>query len=84
MLLKGAGLKNTKWIIGFVVYTGEDTRIMMNSMFKTQRKVSKIDKQLNSFIAQIFILQIIMCVALAILSNFVHETASPDEIKEHG
>lgn len=24
-----------------------------------------------------------MCIALAILSQFVHETATPDEIKEH-
>lgn len=50
MLLKGASLRNTKWVIGFAVYTGEDTRIMMNSIFKTNRKVAKIDKQLNSFI----------------------------------
>ena len=68
MLLKGASLKNTKWIIGFVVYSGEDTRIMMNSIFKTNRKVAKIDKQLNSFIFQIFSVQIIMSASMSILS----------------
>ena len=31
LLLKGTVLKNTKWVIGFVVYTGQETRIMMNS-----------------------------------------------------
>ena len=31
MLLKGTQLTNTEWIIGFVAYTGKDTRIMMNS-----------------------------------------------------
>lgn len=31
LLLKGTNLKNTKWVIGFVVYTGKETRIMMNS-----------------------------------------------------
>lgn len=31
LLLKGANLKNTDWILGFCVYTGNDTRLMMNS-----------------------------------------------------
>lgn len=31
MLLKGTCLKNTKWVVGLVVYTGKETRIMMNS-----------------------------------------------------
>jgi magnesium-transporting ATPase (P-type) len=31
MLLKGTQLTNTEWIIGFVAYTGKETRIMMNS-----------------------------------------------------
>jgi len=30
-LLKGANLKNTEWIVGLVVYTGRDTKIMLNS-----------------------------------------------------
>jgi phospholipid-transporting ATPase len=31
LLLKGASLQNTDWVIGLVVYTGEETKIMMNS-----------------------------------------------------
>ena len=30
-LLRGAKLKNTSWIIGIVVYTGNDTKIMKNA-----------------------------------------------------
>jgi phospholipid-transporting ATPase len=30
-ILRGCSLKNTKWIIGLVAYTGHDTKIMMNS-----------------------------------------------------
>lgn len=31
LLLKGANLMNTPWCVGFCVYTGVDTRLMMNA-----------------------------------------------------
>jgi len=31
LLLKGAVLKNTSWVMACAVYTGVDTRLMMNS-----------------------------------------------------
>jgi phospholipid-transporting ATPase len=31
LLLRGAKLKNTKWIIGVAVYTGHDAKLLMNS-----------------------------------------------------
>ena len=31
LLLKGAVLKNTKWIIGIVCYTGHKTKLLLNS-----------------------------------------------------
>jgi magnesium-transporting ATPase (P-type) len=30
-LFRGASLRNTDWIIGCVVYTGHETKIMLNS-----------------------------------------------------
>jgi magnesium-transporting ATPase (P-type) len=59
-------------VIGFVVYTGEDTKIMMNSLFKTSRKVSKFDGTINVFIFYIFLLQILMSLVLSTLSQFIH------------
>ena len=46
LLLRGCNLKNTNWIIGAVVFTGEETRIMMNSGI-TPTKRSRIAKSLN-------------------------------------
>lgn len=31
LLLKGSILKNTEWIVGFVCYTGKETKLMMNA-----------------------------------------------------
>ena len=54
MLLKGTVLKNTKWVIGCVVYTGKETRIMMNSQLG-RFKQSNVERIMNNFTIQIFI-----------------------------
>lgn len=46
LLLRGCNLKNTDWAIGVVVFTGSETRIMMNSGV-TPMKRSRIAKSLN-------------------------------------
>jgi phospholipid-translocating ATPase len=46
LLLRGCNLKNTDWVIGVVVFTGEETKIMMNSG-TTPSKRSRITRSLN-------------------------------------
>ena len=46
LLLRGCNLKNTDWVIGVVVFTGDETKIMMNSGI-TPSKRSLISKSLN-------------------------------------
>lgn len=31
LLLRGSSVRNTKWILGLVVYTGRDTKLVQNS-----------------------------------------------------
>lgn len=45
-LLRGAVLRNTQWAIGVVMYTGLDTKLVMNSG-GTPSKRSKVEKQMN-------------------------------------
>jgi len=46
VLLRGTVLRNTGWVIGIVLYTGEDTRIVMNAG-GTPSKRSKVERQMN-------------------------------------
>ena len=46
VLLRGTVLRNTKWVIGVVLYTGENTKIVLNSG-GTPSKRSKVERQMN-------------------------------------
>jgi phospholipid-transporting ATPase len=47
-MLRGAFLRNTKWILGVVVYTGDDTKIMRNAE-PSRVKQSNIELLMNSY-----------------------------------
>jgi len=46
MLLRGCTLRNTDWVVGIVAFTGEETKIMLNSGI-TPTKRAQISKDLN-------------------------------------
>jgi phospholipid-translocating ATPase len=46
LLLRGCMVRNTSWVIGLAIYTGNDTKLMQNSG-PTPSKRSKIDRQIN-------------------------------------
>ena len=66
LLLKGAKLKNTKWIIGIVVYVGHDCKIMKNAK-NPVTKYSTLEKLMNICLIMIFIFLSILCILAAIL-----------------
>ncbi|XP_067949356.1 phospholipid-transporting ATPase IB-like [Watersipora subatra] len=53
MLLRGSKLKNTSWIFGVVVYTGEESKLRLNSV-KTPLKRSHVEKLTNIQILLLF------------------------------
>lgn len=53
VLLRGTVLRNTGWIIGIVLFTGEDTKIVLNSG-GTPSKRSKVERQMNPQVYVVF------------------------------
>jgi phospholipid-translocating ATPase len=60
LLLRGCNLRNTDWVLAVVVFTGFDTKIMMNSGI-TPSKRSRISRELNWNVVYNFIILFFMC-----------------------
>lgn len=60
LLLRGCNLRNTDWVLGVVIFTGFDTKIMMNSGI-TPSKRSRIARELNWNVIYNFIILLVMC-----------------------
>ena len=64
LLLKGSVIKHTCWAIGFVLYTGLNNKIILNS--KPPRvKISKIESRMNKYLIGIFLAQMVLCCVCA-------------------
>ena len=63
-LPRGSFLVNTEWIVGAVVYTGIETKIMQNVKYSSRRKITKMDKMNDKQNAQIVVILVVLVVAL--------------------
>ena len=79
LLLKGAKLKNTKWIIGIVVYIGHDCKIMKNAKDPVT-KYSSLERLMNFGLIFIFTLLFILCIIAAILRGVYYHHNNLDEV----
>lgn len=69
ILLRGAKLKNTNWVFGCVLYTGHETKLMMNSAVQAPLKRSNVDRVTNSQILLLFGILLGICAVSAIASQ---------------
>jgi phospholipid-translocating ATPase len=68
LLLRGCNLRNTEWVLGVVVFTGHDTKIMMNAGI-TPSKRPRIARELNWNVLYNFGILLIMCLLAAIING---------------
>ena len=72
MLLKGTKLRNTEWIVGIIIYTGHNTKLMQNAK-KPKIKYSRLDTFLNILLFAIVVVQIILCIIAGILRGYYYK-----------
>jgi magnesium-transporting ATPase (P-type) len=71
ILLRGAVLRNTEWVVGLACFTGADTKLVMNSV-ATPSKFSQMDVLINRTVFLVLFIMIV-CVcsvgAIAVYEN---------------
>lgn len=73
LLLRGCSLRNTEYIVGAVIFTGHETKVMMNAM-NVPSKRSTLEKKLDKLILTLFATLFMMCLIGAIGSGvFVNQ-----------
>ena len=81
LLLRGAKLKNTEWIVGIVVYTGVDTKIMKNAE-ASKGKQSNVERTVNKCIIAILGIQMFLC-ALSAVAGLIWTIVNLDGNYQH-
>ena len=64
---RGTTLRNTEWIKGVVLYTGNDTKIMLNSIH-AKSKHSGIERVTKTRVLLLFVIQLVISLTAAIIS----------------
>jgi phospholipid-transporting ATPase len=58
-ILRGSSIRSTSWVVGVVVYTGRESKIILNSR-AAPSKLSTIEKTMNNLIYVIFSAQVLL------------------------
>lgn len=70
MILRGCYLRNSKWITGIVMFTGAETKIMLNSG-ETVAKKSRLSRELNYYVLVNFMILFFICFSSGLISGLV-------------
>lgn len=68
ILLRGSSLRNTEWVYGVAVYTGHETKVMMNSS-QSKPKRSKLEITTNKYLIYAMAIQFTICLVASIYSS---------------
>lgn len=71
VLLRGCTLRNTKWAVGIVAFTGDDTKIMMNAGI-TPTKQSRLSRDLNYYVVLNFVFLFVLCFTSGMINGFYY------------
>ena len=66
LLIKGSILKNTQWVVGVVVYTGSQTKLMMNAK-EGYFKSSQVENKMNKLVIYVMFMQLALCMLVSFI-----------------
>uniref|UniRef100_A0A7S2WIZ1 Phospholipid-transporting ATPase n=1 Tax=Mucochytrium quahogii TaxID=96639 RepID=A0A7S2WIZ1_9STRA len=75
IILRGSELRNTDWIWGVALYTGNETKMLM-SQGTRQIKQSKVDKLANKVIVSVLIILAILLLVSVLVVTFAYASTS--------
>ncbi|PCH37630.1 phospholipid-translocating P-type ATPase [Wolfiporia cocos MD-104 SS10] len=76
ILLRGSVLRNTRWVIGIVLFTGLDTKIVLNSGGAPSKR-SKVERQMNPQVFINLVILAVMAVACGIVDAILEQHYYP-------
>lgn len=74
LLLRGSRIKNTEWAIGCAVYTGQSTKLSLNSRL-TRNKMSSSEAYVNKYLVFFLVLLIAMVIVSYFSKNYFDQFA---------
>ncbi|AES96443.2 phospholipid-transporting ATPase-like protein [Medicago truncatula] len=87
LLLRGCSLRNTGHIVGVVIFTGHETKVMMNAMNVPSKRSTlerKLDKLILTLFATLFMMCFIGAIGSAIFVNKKYFYLHLDSSEENG
>lgn len=70
LLLRGCNLRNTEWVLGVVIFTGSQTKIMLNAGI-TPSKRARMARDLNKSVIYNFIILFFMCLVAGLVQGII-------------
>jgi phospholipid-transporting ATPase len=67
IILRGSALKNTKWVMGMIVFTGIETKLVMNSK-QPPHKRSNVERRVNKYLGIVFTMLFLTALVSTIIS----------------
>lgn len=68
IVLRGCELKNTTWAIGVAVYTGRDTKVMLNSSGAPSKR-SRLETRMNRETIILAVVLFVLCAVVSVLAG---------------